>query len=242
MGIWRMKMRFRMAHFAKQVRSNIIYGFFLLLPAVASIFIIVKLFQWMDSWLYHVTPKSLLTYIHPGMGIVLLLLITYFLGLTARNYIGKRLLHIGNALFVKIPFVNKIYGVVKQVVDAVASPKKKVLDRVVLVEFPRPGLYSLGFITSTENSAVSQSTGERMISVFVPKVPNPTAGFLLYLTTAQVRNVDISMETAIKLIMSAGVVTPDKKEPEPQSGKMPDLTSLLRIFKFPKKGFHDPRD
>ena len=131
----------------------------------------------------------------------------------------------------------------KQVVDAVASPKKKVLDKVVLIEFPQKGSYCLAFVTSRENKAISKAAGSSMISVFLPKVPNPASGFLLYVPASKVVEVDMSMETALKLIMSAGVVTPDKKEPSEDVVRVQDLPSLLlRLFKPPKKEFHDPRD
>lgn len=236
------KMRFKARHYIKQIRSNILYGFFLLLPLVASIFIIMKLFHWMDSWIYLVIPQSLRRDIVPGMGVVVLLLGTYLLGLFARNYLGRRLLQIGNLILKKIPFFNKIYGVLKQVVDAVASPKKKVLDKVVLIEFPQKGSYCLAFVTSRENSAISKAAGSSMISVFLPKVPNPASGFLFYVPASKVVDVDISMETALKLIMSAGVVTPDKKDSSENIVRVQDLPSLLRLFKPPKKEFHDPRD
>jgi uncharacterized membrane protein len=236
------KIRLTMTHLAKQIRSNILYGFFLLLPVVASVFILVKLFNWMDSWIYLIAPKSFRIEIPRGMGILVLLLGTYLLGLFARNYIGKRLLHIGNAFFAKIPFFNKIYSVLKQVVDAIANPKKKVLDKVVLIEFPHKGSYCLAFVTSRQNTIVSKAAGSPMISVFLPKVPNPTAGFLLYVPASQVVEVDMSMETALKLIMSGGLFTSDKKEVTGSTVSLEDLPSLLRIFKPPKKEPHDPRD
>ena len=231
-----------MRHFAKQIRSNIFYGFFLLLPLVASVFIIAKLFMWMDSWIYLVVPKSLGIDIPHGLGFIVLLMGTYLLGVIARNYIGKRLLHIGNAFLGKIPFFNKIYGVLKQVVDAIASPKKKVLDKVVLIEFPHKGSYCLAFVTSRQNKAVSNAAGSPMISVFLPKVPNPATGFLFYVPANEVIEIDMSMETALKLLLSAGVVTPDKPEVMGSTVTLEDLPSLLRIFKPPKKEAHDPRD
>ncbi|HEX7511353.1 MAG TPA: DUF502 domain-containing protein [Chitinivibrionales bacterium] len=242
MASWRARLQFKAAHFGKQVRSNILYGVFILLPMAVTIFIIVKLFHVMDSWIYLVTPQSLRGRIVPGMGVVVLLVGTYGLGLFARNYFGRRLLHLGNMVIKRIPLINKLYGVLKQVVDAVASPKKKVLDKVVLIEFPHKGSYCLAFVTSRENSAVSKATGSEMISVFLPKVPNPASGFLFYVPASKVVEVDISMETALKLIMSAGVVTPDKKDTPGQTVRLEDFPSLLSIFKPPKKEMLDPRD
>ena len=242
MAIMRTKIRAKMTHFAKQIRSNILYGFFLLLPLVASVFIIAKLFTWMDSWIYLISPKQYRMAIPHGVGFIVLLLSTYLLGAVARNYLGKRLLQFGNSLIVKIPFFNKIYGVLKQVVDAIASPKKKVLDKVVLIEFPHKGSYCLAFVTSRQNKAISKAAGSPMISVFLPKVPNPATGFLFYVPATEVIEVDMSMETALKLLMSAGVVTSDKKEAAGATVTLEDLPSLLRIFKPPKKNPLDPRD
>jgi uncharacterized membrane protein len=242
MSALRAKIKFKTLYFVKHVKSNILYGVFLLLPLLATVFIIVKLFHWMDSWIYMAVPDSLRSYIVPGMGIIILLVGTYLLGAFARNYLGKRLLGIGNGIINKIPFFNKIYGVLKQVVDAVASPKKKVLDKVVLIEFPHKGSYCLAFVTSRENSAISKAAGSDLISVFLPKAPNPASGFLFYVPAADVVEVDISMEMALKLIMSAGVVTPDKKTVDGNPLEIKDLRSLLHILKPPKKEFHDPRD
>jgi uncharacterized membrane protein len=236
------RFRHTMQRFGKQIRSNILYGFFLLLPLVASIFIIAKLFTWMDSWIYLISPKQYRMAIPHGVGFVVLLLGTYLLGSVARNYLGKRLLQFGNSLLTKIPFFNKIYGVLKQVVDAIASPKKKVLDKVVLIEFPHKGSYCLAFVTSRQNKAISKAAGSPMVSVFLPKVPNPATGFLFYLPASEVIEIDMKMETALKLLMSAGVVTSDKPDSTPPTVTLEDLPSLLRIFKPPKKQPLDPRD
>jgi uncharacterized membrane protein len=242
MALMGIKFRARMNHFTKQIRSNILYGFFLLLPVVASILILAKLFSWMDSWIYLIAPKSLKLEIPRGMGFVILLAGTYLLGVFARNFIGKRLLRIGNAFLTKIPFFNKIYGVLKQVVDAVAGPKKKVLDKVVLIEFPHKGSYCLAFVTSRQNKSISKATGSPMIGVFLPKVPNPATGFLFFVPAGEVIEIDMSMETAFKLLMSAGVVTSDKPGVAETTVTLEDLPSLLRIFKPPKKQPLDPRD
>jgi uncharacterized membrane protein len=240
-SLW-FKLKFKLTHMVKQARSNILYGTFLLLPLLVTVFIILKLFHWMDSWIYLVIPRSLRSDILPGMGVVALILATYTLGLVARNYLGKRLLGIGNEIIKKIPFFNKIYGIIKQVVDAIANPKKKVLDKVVLIEFPHKGSYCLAFVTSRENREISKSAGEKMISVFLPHAPSPASGFLFYVPESKVTEVDIGMETAMKLIMSAGVVTPDKKDTGKEFSEFKDISSLLHLFKPPKKEYHDPRD
>jgi uncharacterized membrane protein len=231
-----------LSSFVKQVKSNILYGVFLLLPLVVSIFIMVKLFHWMDSWLYLSAPATMRRYIFPGMGIFVLLLGTYMLGAFARNYIGRRLLGFGNMIIRRIPFFNKIYEVLKQVMEAIAGPKKNVLDKVVLVEFPREGSYCLAFVTSRVNTAISKAAGSDLISIFLPTAPNPASGFLIYMPASKVHDIDISMEMAIKLIMSAGVVNPDNQATMKSPDDITDIKSLIGILKPPKKSDCDPRD
>jgi uncharacterized membrane protein len=219
----------------KNIRSNIFYGIVLLVPVVASVFIIEKLFQWFDSWIYLVVPDALSSRIIPGMGIVVLLAVTYILGAVARNYLGKRFLKLGNALLHKIPLFNKIYGLLRQIIDTFAGQKHNKLDKVVLVKFPNDTMYSLAFITSHSNVAVSQATGKNLISVFLPNAPNPTSGFLLYVSEDDVLSTDISIETAFKLIMSGGVVTPDSTTTTDTSIHIKDINSFINLFKPPEK-------
>jgi uncharacterized membrane protein len=237
------KFRHRMKHSLKQMRTNMIAGFLLLLPIFASILILVKLFKLLDSWAYFAVPHAWRAHVVPGMGLIALLFLVWFTGSLARNFLGRKLMGFGNAVLGKIPLFNKLYGLIKQIVDAVASPKKKVFNRVVLIEFPDKGSYCLAFVTAKENKEISDKTGEKMVGVFLPKVPNPTAGFLIFVPESKLIDVHISIETALKLIVSGGVVSGDKKDHKDGGPEEPiTLSSLGRLFKPGRKHFHDPRD
>jgi uncharacterized membrane protein len=237
------KFRHWIKHSLKQMRTNMIAGFLLLLPIFASILIIVKLFKLLDSWAYFAVPLAWRTHVVPGMGLIALLLLVWFTGSLARNFLGRKMMSLGNAFLRRIPLFNKLYGLIKQIVDAVASPKKKVFNRVVLIEFPEKGSYCLAFVTAKENTEISSKTGEKMLGVFLPKVPNPTAGFLIFVPESKIIDVHISIETALKLIVSGGVVSGDKKGHKEEGPDEPlTLSSLGRLFKPGKKPFHDPRD
>ncbi len=238
------KFRHRTVHALRQMRTNMIAGFLLLLPLFASILILVKLFKLLDSWAYFAVPASLRTHLVPGMGLVALLLVAWFTGSLARNFLGRRLMKTGNSLLGKIPFFNKLYGVIKQIVDAVAGPKKKALSRVVLIEFPEKGSYCLAFVTAAENTEISAKAGEKMVGVFLPKVPNPTAGFLIFVPESKIVDVDISVETALKLVVSGGVVSGKKKDRAASDVPEEPLTlSALRRLLWPgKRVSPDPRD
>ena len=235
--------RHRLTHSFKQMRNNILAGFFLLLPIFASILILYKLFKLLDSWAYFAVPASQRGHILPGMGLVALIVVAWLTGAIARNFIGRRLMNAGNSLLKKIPFFNKIYGILKQIVDAVASPKKKVFNRVVLIEFPEKGSYCLAFVTARENREISSKTGEKMVGVFLPKVPNPTAGFLIFVPESKLVDVNISIEAAIKLVVSGGVVSAENRERAEETPEEPlTLASLGRLFRPGKRPPHDPRD
>jgi uncharacterized membrane protein len=236
-------LRHRLTHSFKQVRNNILAGFFLLLPIFASVLILYKLFKLLDSWAYFAVPASQRGHILPGMGLVALIVVAWLTGAIARNFIGRRLMNAGNSLLKKIPFFNKIYGILKQIVDAVASPKKKVFNRVVLIEFPEKGSYCLAFVTARENREISSKTGEKMVGVFLPKVPNPTAGFLIFVPESKLVDVNISIEAAIKLVVSGGVVSAENRERAEETPEEPlTLASLGRLFRPGKRPPHDPRD
>jgi uncharacterized membrane protein len=188
--------------FFKQFRTNFIAGFFLLIPVVGSIFIFWKLFTWADKAL----PRTLGVHWPPFAGLVVTLIIVYLVGLAAKNYFGKKIIAGGNAIIVNIPLLNKIYLVIKQVIDTVSVDKKKMFESVVLVEFPRAGNFVVGFVTSKNNELFSVKAGKKLTAVFIPTAPVPTQGLLLYLSEEELIPLDMPVESALKLIVSAGLL------------------------------------
>jgi len=191
--------------FFKQLRSNIITGGLLIIPLFVTVFIIVMLFQWIDS----VLPRILHIQMPPGLGILITIIIAYFAGVTAKNYFGKKLIAVGNDVIGSIPFLNKIYLTLQQIVDMVSSNKNQVFERPVLVEFPRPNSYCIAFVTSSANNKLSMKVNQKLVAVFVPTTPNPTSGFLLYVPESDMINIDMPVEAAIKLVVSGGLLGAD---------------------------------
>jgi len=198
----------------RMVRTNVIAGVLLLLPLVTTIYVFVKLFALVDSVLpsvFHALLPSVMPETWPtGVGVVLTLLVAYFAGLAAKNYIGKLFIDAGNTLFAKIPIINKIYLSVQQIVDAVARNNRRLFDRAVLLEYPKAGSYCIGFVTSRTSGEIPERIKARSVSVFVPTTPNPTSGFLLFLPETEVTELDMTVEMAIKLVMSGGTVNTDE--------------------------------
>lgn len=202
-----------MKHVGSQILRNIVSGIFIVLPAVTTIYVFVKLFAIADSMLPTLF-NSILPFIPrewiPGVGLLMVLIIAYFIGIAAKNYFGKKLIELGNSIISTIPLMNKVYLGVQQILDAIAGQKKKLFEKVVLIQYPRDGTYCIGFLTSHAKGEVPKKAGEDLVSVFLPTTPNPTSGFLLYYRAEEVIELEMSIETAIKIIMSAGVVSADQ--------------------------------
>ncbi len=230
-----------MSKLFKQMRSNIITGILLIIPLFVTVLIIVQLFQWIDS----VLPGILGIQMPPGLGILISLIIAYFAGLTAKNYFGRKLIAVGNNIIAGIPFLNKIYLTIQQIVDMVSINKKQVFERAVLIEFPKENSYSIGFVTSEANTKFSLKVGQKLIAVFLPTTPNPTSGFLLYIAESEVVELNIPVESAIKLVVSAGLLGADQamalKEGSATIKRGWKWTDLF-TSKNAQGEVHDPRD
>ena len=202
-------------------RTNFLAGLAVVLPAVISIAVVVWLFGTVanitDTLLFFL-PRALT---HQGEGsgpmywywsiaaFLLAIALISLVGLVARHYVGKKLIEVGESVLLRVPLLNKIYGAVKQINEAFATSKKSAFKTVVLVQFPRQGMHSIGFITSEQHEEVQIRTGEKVVCVFVPTTPNPTTGFLVFVPGHDVVKLDMSVADAIKLIISLGTVSPE---------------------------------
>jgi len=190
------------------------------LPAVISIAVVV----WLFGTVANITDKLLFAvprewkYINGVRGeihwywslaaLALAIALVTLVGRLARHYIGKKLIETGDNILLRVPLLNKIYSTIKQVKEAFAGNKSS-FKEAVLVEFPQPGIYSLGFITSEHQNELQVKTRERVWGVFMPTTPNPTTGFLLFVPESKMIRLDMSVADAIKTIISLGAVTPD---------------------------------
>lgn len=143
----------------------------------------------------------------PGLGILLVLVTLYLLGMAASNWAGRRAFGLVDLVTARIPLIKTVYTLGKQLADALALPEKGAFKRVVMVEHFRPGVWSVGFVTAIMRD---REKGEDMVRVFIPTAPNPTSGFVVMLRTSQVREVDWSVSEAMNSIISGGMVGPDQ--------------------------------
>ncbi len=144
----------------------------------------------------------------PFLGLVVTLLIVLTVGWLTTNFFGKKLFELGELLIEKIPFVRRIYKGSKQVVASIATADTSAFRKVVLLEFPRRGLLAIGFVTGESRGEVQQITPSNMLNVFVPTMPNPTSGFLIFCPPEELTEVSMTIEEGIKYVVSGGIITP----------------------------------
>ncbi|MGI6452377.1 MAG: DUF502 domain-containing protein [Syntrophomonadaceae bacterium] len=185
----------------RKIISWFLTGLATLLPVVVSFYIFIGIFNFLDNLLAPVIQVSLGEDI-PGLGFLLTSVIIILVGLVSQNFLGKKILLWWEGLLIRIPLLGKVYGTVKRIVKAFFASEKKSFRQVVLVEFPRQGMYSLGFITNDSFPYLEKEC----FTIFVPTTPNPTSGFFVVVPKDQVILLDISVERGFEMIMSAGMV------------------------------------
>lgn len=154
-------------------------------------------------------PEVLLNFPLPGLGVVLSLALLFVTGLVAANVFGKRIIGYWEAVLRRIPLVRTIYTAAKGFLEMVLSGQHGSFSRVLLIEYPRKGVYCIAFQTSSTVGQIAQYTAEKCVFVFVPTTPNPTSGFLVVAPEKDLIQLDMSVEDAIKLVVSVGVLVPD---------------------------------
>jgi len=151
--------------------------------------------------------------------VIFFFVFTVLIGWVAKGLIGRSLLRWGEGLVDQMPVVRSIYNGLKQIAETVFAQQDSSFDRTCMVEYPRKGIYAIGFVSTTAKGEINRvagaSTGEPILSVFVPTTPNPTSGFLLYFPESEVTLLDMSIEDAAKLVISAGLVYPEDKQRDP---------------------------
>lgn len=192
----------------KQLRNRFLTGLFLILPLSISLVVLWWAFTKIDWILGNLFQKYLKIEI-PGLGLITLLILITLIGVVAQNYIGRRLIHFSEVVVTKIPILRSIYNTTKQFTEGLTQADKTAFRQVVLIEYPRPGLFSPGFLTGDSPPEACRKTGEKLLNVFVPMVPNPIGGFLVFVPENQVTFLDMSIEDGLKLFITAGVIKPE---------------------------------
>jgi len=191
----------------KRIRTYVIAGLIVLVPIIITWKLLVWLFSIVDGILSGFVPHVFGRAI-PGVGLAATVILVLLVGVLAANIFGRRMIHYGESLIRRTPIVRSVYVTMKQITDAFVRQEQAAFSRVCLVEYPRKGIFSPGFVTSPALPEFEDKTKTRLIGVFVPTTPNPTSGFLLYVPAEDVIYLDLPVEDGLKLVISGGVITP----------------------------------
>lgn len=205
------------------LRSSFFAGIVVIAPIGVTIWLIWTLTGWIDSWVLPLIPNAY----NPallirdwtgievnirGIGVVTFLLFTILVGWVAKGLIGRSLILWAESLVLSIPVVRSLYSGLKQIVETVLSQGEQNFEKAALMEYPRKGVWAICFISSKARGEVQASTADDVVAVFMPTTPNPTSGFLLFVPRRDLIVLDMSVEDAAKLIISAGLVYPDAED------------------------------
>jgi uncharacterized membrane protein len=195
-------------------RRYFITGFAVFVPIALTIYIIKVVVIKLDAVFRFLPPKfhpdTYLPFHIPGLGLLATLLIILIIGLLAKNFFGRKIVHWVEGIFKNIPLVRVIYTAISGFVKALFSDSSEAFRQAALVEFPRKGIYSMGYVVGESDSDLFPGLGSDYVKMFIPTTPNITTGFFILVKKDQVKPIDVNPQEAFKIIISAGVVTPER--------------------------------
>lgn len=214
----RAQLRVRQRSIAAALRNNFLTGLVVVAPVLITFYIIWGIITFVDStivpWVPTVyNPSTYIEYDVPGFGLFVFVVVTTVVGYFTKNLFGRQLVRTIESWVERMPIVRSIYNALKQIVETIFSQSASSFQKACLIEYPRKGLWSIAFVaTRTTGEIPHRSGGQDLISVFLPSTPNPTTGFLLFVPAEDVILLDMTIEEAAKLVISAGLVVPPTRD------------------------------
>lgn len=210
-----------------RLRSYFLTGFIVSAPVAITIYIAWSLIGWVDSWVKpyipaKYNPDTYLGFEVPGFGLIVALILITLTGFLTANIVGRSIVHFGERVLDRMPLVRSIYRGLKQIFETVLAQKADMFKKVGVIEWPRRGAWAVVFIATDRDTEISrklEGSHEDMVAVFMPSTPNPTTGFLMYVPKRDLVELDMTVEEAAKLVISAGLVTPDQVKAQPADNK-----------------------
>ncbi|MBI4287096.1 MAG: DUF502 domain-containing protein [Chloroflexi bacterium] len=196
--------------FLRHLRRSLTAGLLLLVPVGITYWVLSFTFRFLDG-LFDPLAQRVLGKTIPGLGILLLLLLVYLAGLVASNFVGRAIIRAGQGALLRIPLVNTIYNASKQLIESFSGEARQGFKRVVLIEYPRQGVWTLGFLTGT----TSDETGMVLGIIYIPTTPTPTSGAMVILPMTDIHDTDLTVQQALGIVFSGGITSP------PQIRKVP---------------------
>jgi len=195
-----------------RLRRYLVAGLLVWVPLVATYIVLSFSIRLIDRSLLllppAIRPENLIGFKIPGLGVILTLLLVLMTGLIVANFFGRRIVGAWESLLSRIPLVRTVYGAVKQITASLFSDASQSFREMVLVEYPRKGIWVLAFVTGDTPKAFQEVSGQDLINIYVPTTPNPTSGVYIMVPRVDVKKLDVPVEVGLKMILSAGVINP----------------------------------
>lgn len=207
-----------LAELKKSVRKNLIAGFLVTLPVALTIFVLSFVINMVDDAMAPVIAQIILKF-HlplpedfrvPGLGIFLIVVFIFFIGLMGANFFGRKIVELGDLILHQIPIVKGIYRTIQNLVRTISNSKLPAFEKMVMVKYPHLSVASVGFLTCDTVESVQQKTGKDLVNVLIPTVPNLSLSFLLQVPRDQVVPLSMTIEEGIKFLVSFGIVVPEE--------------------------------
>ena len=198
-------------------RRYFLAGILVTSPILITVYVTWLIITFIDAQVAGMLPESLdftkkLPHQIPGLGLIISIIVITFIGAITPGFIGRTLLRVGERILDNTPVVRSIYGAIKQIMETVMSTNSESFREVVLVEYPRKGIWVIGFVTGETKGEVQTLNKETLINVFIPTTPNPTSGFLLFVPKKDLIYMKMKVEDAVKMVISGGIVTPKVRQ------------------------------
>ncbi|HPO07529.1 MAG TPA: DUF502 domain-containing protein [bacterium] len=208
----------------RDLRNYFISGLFIVVPIGVTIYMVWGIFNYLDEWLREsrLLDNTLSSFGIPdrfpryGVGFLTTIFLIIAVGFLGRLYIGKKMLLLLEYLLSHIPVVNWLYNLIKQISYAFFGKNRRVFQQAVLFQYPRKGIYAIAFLVAPEDGQIGRTVGQNLSYVFLATTPNPTSGFLLLVPNKEIIPLDISVEQAVKMVISSGMVASDSSIPLPE--------------------------
>ena len=199
-----------------KLRAYLFTGILVTAPVAITFYVAYKFIVWVDIFVNKVVPPqyhldNYLPMTIPGLGLIVLVIVLILIGMFAAGFLGRFFIRLGEWFLSRMPLISSMYSLLKQIFETVFSSKTQAFKKVVMLEYPRKGIWILGLVSADLKGEIEQKLPDQMVNVFIPTTPNPTSGFLIFVPKKDIIELDMSVEEAIKFIVSGGLVEPKKE-------------------------------
>ncbi len=210
-----------------RLRGYFLAGILVTAPIGITVYLTYIFIRFIDKKVTHIIPEvynpnTYLPFSVPGLGLIVVIVFFILVGWFAKNFLGRLLIRISEYIVHRMPVIRNIYGAIKQIFETIMATQSQAFREVVMLEYPRKGVWSIGFVTGRSEGQVQRVTENETINVFVPTTPNPTSGYLLFVPKKELKYLNMTVEEGVKLVVSAGIISPpDRLAPEEMPKEAP---------------------